>query len=857
MQPESNKGGPTPGMRGDPSDFPEAMLASYLKIADKRSKPALRNTALRTRSLAARELLAYAAGGPNVSLAQFMAAAHGDRSILPKRSSLIRSTKRFLELAQVIGLQKILPSDETDSFLLYELALEMFQPADLSPRDQTIHTQLALVTDRFERAVELYGVYGKISEKSRTFLELDFINPFVRSGSVERWLQMFNTLLPSPITLGSGITPFDSITSSHPHSTVSHEAKITVVITAFRPGRDLVTAVRSILDQTWQNIEVLIVDDASPAVHMAVLNECLDLDSRVRLITQPVNAGTYAARNTAIRAASGDFITFQDSDDWSHPLRLERQIEPLLQTPDVMATLSDALKLTNDLRLNRPGRTTRDISTASLMFRREPVVARIGFMDSVRKSADTEYHRRIVAAFGEGSVLRMDAVLGLVRMSEDSLSRSEFLAGWMHPARAAYRSAYGLWHEAIASGDADPYLSDRLEERPFQAPDHFTTKPASSVMDAKFDVIYASDWRPYGGPQKSMIEEIKALTRRGLRVGVMQMEAYRFMTKLKLPLCRPIQELINQDVVHHVLPSDHTEVRLLVIRYPLVLQFPSDAPTNVKPDNVVILANQAPSESDGTDLRYVPSACTKNARRLFHVEPMWCPQGPSVREVLEKLLPARQLAPFDMPGILDIDEWNFSRTGFRSQLPVIGRHSRDHWSKWPESRDRLLQVYPDSPNVDVRVMGGTDVAAGLLGGKIPLNWVSYDYDEVGVREFLYQLDFFIYFPHLVQIEAFGRAILEALAAGCVVILPHRFEATFKDAAVYCESFEVSEVVDGFRSSPSAFLRQSRLARQRVTERHSHQSYFDLVSRYLSPRIPEMPQGMITLSNQERKVVASE
>ena len=70
-------------------------------------------------------------------------------------------------------------------------------------------------------------------------------------------------------------------------------------------------------------------------------------------------------------------------------------------------------------------------------------------------------------------------------------------------------------------------------------------------------------------------------------------------------------------------------------------------------------------------------------------------------------------------------------------------------------------------------MGGAKSAQALLAKpELPANWLVYDYDEVSVRSFLFQIDFYVYFPHPRMIEAFGRAILEALASGCVVILPH-------------------------------------------------------------------------------------
>jgi hypothetical protein len=325
-----------------------------------------------------------------------------------------------------------------------------------------------------------------------------------------------------------------------------------------------------------------------------------------------------------------------------------------------------------------------------------------------------------------------------------------------------------------------------------------------------------------------MVEEMGALIRAGYRVGMMHLEAYRFMKKPDRMLSDPIQELINSGAVDFVALSDNVRTSVLVIRYPPVLQFLDRTPSAVRAEKVIILANQAPSEMDGSDVRYVPDDCTQTVREVFGKEPAWVPQGPLVRAALTPLLRPEELANFDIMGIVDTEKTIISRTRFRSTLPVIGRHSRDHWTKWPGDPETLFAVYPAGDDFDVRIMGGGKAVAALAG-SVPEHWLVYEYNEVDVWSFLFQLDFWAYYPHDVMIEAFGRAILEAMASGCVVILPERFRSTFGDGAIYREPHEVQATIREYYGDQTLFLGQSRLAQQRVLERHSWRSYAHLMT----------------------------
>src|SRR5690606_38602575 len=107
------------------------------------------------------------------------------------------------------------------------------------------------------------------------------------------------------------------------------------------------------------------------------------------------------------------------------------------------------------------------------LFRLAPVKERIGYFDTVRKAADTEYIKRIQVAFGSDTYLDMPDVLSIYRLGSNSLSRSDFRPGWRHPARFAYQNAYTYWHALIEKGLCSPYRTDSIEDRPFPAPSAF------------------------------------------------------------------------------------------------------------------------------------------------------------------------------------------------------------------------------------------------------------------------------------------------------------------------------------------------------------------------------------------------
>ncbi|RRR96554.1 glycosyltransferase [Glycomyces terrestris] len=811
----------TPADEG--SRYPARLIDDQLAQSKARRRGSLVSTALRTRSPGGRWLLA-AAATRSLTLPQLIDAAREGRRVDADPAALC-------DLARVVGLQFGTEEDRRDALALFDLALAIGGPKRVPVRAAAVHAQLAYAAGDLDRVRRLLRRYRQLPALERDALLADLGHPDA-GGDERAWAGRLAALCRQPelrLDPDASLPWFDRLRGGAAPASVDGP-KVSVVMTAYRPGPALLTAVRSVLEGTWANLEVLVVDDASGPEYGDVFDAAAALDDRVRILRQAENGGTFAARNTAFDAAAGEFVTGLDSDDWAAPRRLERSVAPLLADPGLQLTYGEAFLFNEDLTATRPGRVLTTASTASMTFRRG-ALDRLGYYDEIRKGADTEFLQRFSAAYGEAAVRRLAGTWDTVmRQAPGSLSREEFGPGWKHPSRRAYQSSYPLWHRQIAAGEADPYLPRRPVRRPFWAPYHAAVARAEQ-RTRRFDVVFCLDWRPFGGPQKSTIEEVKALRAAGLSVAVMHLESWRHMTTEDRPMCEPIQRMVNDGAVEQVLPTDDVECRLLVLRYPPILQFRSGERSAVRPERMVVLANQAPAERDGSDVRYDPDGCHANAADMFGTEPLWVPQGPQVREALAGLT-AGPLADFDMPGIIDTADLHPARTGFRSKLPVVGRHSRDDRTKWPTAADLPL-VYPGDGRWDVRVMGGVKSVAEITGAPAPAEWTCYGFNETDVDSFLYQLDFWIYFPHPRQYEAFGRAVLEALAAGCVTVLPPRFEPVFGDAALYCEPAEVIPLVDGLYADPERFLARSALAQQRVRERFSHDSYRALVAGLLA------------------------
>lgn len=111
------------------------------------------------------------------------------------------------------------------------------------------------------------------------------------------------------------------------------EPLVSVIMPVYKVERYVGESIQSVLNQTFQDFELILLDDASPdtsAIEIAKFN-----DPRIRYLRHETNQGVAMARNAAIRAASGSFIAFLDSDDIALPDRLAEQVQCLDENPNL------------------------------------------------------------------------------------------------------------------------------------------------------------------------------------------------------------------------------------------------------------------------------------------------------------------------------------------------------------------------------------------------------------------------------------------------------------------------------------------------------------------------------------------
>lgn len=261
-----------------------------------------------------------------------------------------------------------------------------------------------------------------------------------------------------------------------PSAVLPEDPLVSVIMTCFNSAPWLEAAVASVLQQEeWKQLELVVVDDGSSDESKSTLNRLAAMDSRVRPFHLDRNVGTYRAKNIGMSISRGHLVTFMDSDDTISPDRIARQATLLLED-NLIATTCNYVRRTASGQSVPMGGLDERQALISLMFRR-PVLADIGWFDSVRTSADDEFFERIRHVYGRP--LHANVPLPLYQalhrkysLSTDATAPVDLNAkddhGMLSEPRKAYVSAYRSWYQELDGRGRRPYIPyNIIHPRPF------------------------------------------------------------------------------------------------------------------------------------------------------------------------------------------------------------------------------------------------------------------------------------------------------------------------------------------------------------------------------------------------------
>lgn len=115
-------------------------------------------------------------------------------------------------------------------------------------------------------------------------------------------------------------------------SEVQKKPVISVIIPAYNMEMYIEQAIRSVMNQTFQDWELFVMDDCSSDSTVSIAERLAAEDDRIILVRNSQNMGVARTRNSAFDLCRGEYIAFLDSDDIWHPEKLEKQLEVIRQT---------------------------------------------------------------------------------------------------------------------------------------------------------------------------------------------------------------------------------------------------------------------------------------------------------------------------------------------------------------------------------------------------------------------------------------------------------------------------------------------------------------------------------------------
>lgn len=209
--------------------------------------------------------------------------------------------------------------------------------------------------------------------------------------------------------------------------------KVSVIVPVYNSSKYLKECITSIINQSYKNIEIIVVDDKSSDSSLDIINSIKD--KRIKVIKLKKNMGVSNARNEGVKKASGDYICFIDSDDYWYKDKLKKQVD-FMEENDYAFIYGSYGYLRNNVVVHKakvPKKITYNkalknttIFTSTVMFNMSKLKKEDLYMPDIRLGQDTSCWWKIlkkgITAYG------MNEMLVVYRVGNKSLSSNKIRA---------------------------------------------------------------------------------------------------------------------------------------------------------------------------------------------------------------------------------------------------------------------------------------------------------------------------------------------------------------------------------------------------------------------------------------------
>lgn len=774
-------------------------------------------------------------------------ASNGERGFTELQASVAEGTLEgwiadwVARLARVLVLQPHESKFHGFALDALRLAVPTLPRTAASLPARKIYFELLFASGELDKARAFLESDSSLSGLYYGYLGTDLLNPFV-TGSWEfeaGWLEGFNAPFAAAGLSPAGIdrnasTPFDGLRADVEPAAVEGPL-VSVIVTTFNPDPvEIRTSVTSILQQTWKNLEVLLMDDHSDEAALAVLGELAAEDTRVKLLRLPKNGGTYRARNEGIRHAFGKYVTGQDTDDWSHPERIARQVEVLEADPEIPGVTTAANRTDDHLVRVSLGNNPHRRCEVSLMLRAE-TARKIGGYLPVRKAADSEFRERLEAWWG-ASVQVLDEPLYVIRMSPGSLSRADFRPGWSHYARRGFWSAYKNWHATAEPYELEIDASDREMAIPATTPPRIAG--TEWAREHSYDLCLVADWRGGAPEQRAALDELTSLVNTDLSIAILHFDTPWGAGSLAPRALAPdVQRLVTDGKVGRVYVEEEIEVAVVVVRDPAAVDYARRVSGSLVAGRVLMVAHSNPAGREAILRKYDPQHAHEMAGNIFGVDPLWMvPTGESP-ELFQSAFEL-PVATEGYPMVVDIQRFSGVRLRRAGGRLVVGRSADNEAEDWP-TVETLHEIFPTDGSVEVRVLGDARGALRVSGERrLPADWLSFRDGDIAPEMFWRTVDASVVYDQETRGRAIERPVLEALALGTPVITDSERAALYNHAVLVAEPADAVQVATDLIADRVRCEEVAEIGRSFVRDNFNPEVFYE----FMSHRVSERPAG---------------